>query len=95
MRIVECLRGRVPMRMELRPRFDYGAIAPMVELRVDGAAAFVGPDALHLSTPVELAIDDRVLTAEFTVPEGARERFTMSWHESWEPAPPTDDAEAA
>jgi GH15 family glucan-1,4-alpha-glucosidase len=95
MRVVHGLRGRVPMRMELRPRFDYGAIAPMVELRVDGAAAFVGPDALHLSTPVELAIDDRVLTAEFTVPEGARERFTMSWHESWEPAPPTDDAEAA
>jgi GH15 family glucan-1,4-alpha-glucosidase len=95
MRIVEGLRGRVPMRMDLRPRFDYGAIAPMVEPRVDGAAAYVGPDALHLSTPVELAIEDRALAAEFTVPEGARERFAMSWHESWEPAPPTDDAQAA
>jgi GH15 family glucan-1,4-alpha-glucosidase len=95
MRIVEGLRGRVPMRMELRPRFDYGAIAPVVEPRVDGAAAYVGPDALHLSTPVELAIEDRALTAEFSVPEGAKERFAMSWHESWEPAPPTDDAQAA
>jgi GH15 family glucan-1,4-alpha-glucosidase len=95
MRIVECLRGRVPMRMELRPRFDYGAIAPMVEPRVDGAAAYVGPDALHLSTPVELAIEDRALTAQFTVSEGASERFVMSWHESWQPAPPTDDAQAA
>jgi GH15 family glucan-1,4-alpha-glucosidase len=95
MRIVEGLRGRVPMRMDLRPRFDYGAIAPMVEPRVDGAAAYVGPDALHLSTPIELAIEDRALTAEFSVPEGARERFAMSWHESWEPAPPTDDAQAA
>jgi GH15 family glucan-1,4-alpha-glucosidase len=95
MRIVECLRGRVPMRMELRPRFDYGAIAPMVEPRVDGAAAYVGPDALHLSTPVELAIEDRALTAQFTVSEGASERFVMSWHESWQPAPPTGDAQAA
>jgi GH15 family glucan-1,4-alpha-glucosidase len=95
MRIVEGLRGRVPMRMELRPRFDYGAIAPMVEPRVDGAAAYVGPDALHLSTPLELTIEDRGLAAEFTVPEGARERFVMSWHESWEPAPPINDALAA
>jgi GH15 family glucan-1,4-alpha-glucosidase len=95
MRIVEGLRGRVPMRMELRPRFDYGAIAPMVEPRVDGAAAYVGPDALHLSTPVDLAIENRALTAEFSVPEGAKERFAMSWHESWEPAPPTDDGQAA
>ena len=82
MRIVEGRRGRVPMRMQVRPRFDYGAVAPMVEPRVDGAAAYVGPDALHLSTPVDLAIEDRALTAEFTVPEGARERFVMSWHES-------------
>jgi GH15 family glucan-1,4-alpha-glucosidase len=95
MRIVQGLRGRVPMRMELRPRFDYGAVAPMVEPRVDGAAAYVGPDALHLSTPIDLAIEDRALTAEFTVPEGAGERFVMSWHASWEPAPPTDDAQAA
>jgi GH15 family glucan-1,4-alpha-glucosidase len=95
MRIVKGLRGRVPMRMELRPRFDYGAVAPMVEPRVDGAAAFVGPDALHLSTPVALTVEDRTVTAEFTVPEGASERFVMSCHPSWKPAPATDDAEAA
>jgi GH15 family glucan-1,4-alpha-glucosidase len=95
MRIVECLRGRVPMRMELRPRFDYGAVAPMVEARVDGAGAFVGPDALHVSTPVDLSVEDHTVTAEFTLPEGASRRFAMSWHESWNPAPPTDDAEAA
>src|SRR5204862_5252851 len=94
MRIVEGLRGRVPMRMELRPRFGYGAIAPVVEPRVDGAAAYVGADALHLSTPVELTLADRSLRAEFAVPEGARERFVMSWHPSWESAPPPDDAEA-
>ena len=90
MRIVEGLRGRVLMRMELRPRFDYGAIAPVVEPRVDGAAAYVGADALHLSTPVELTLADRSLRAEFAVPEGARERFVMSWHPSWEGAPPAD-----
>ena len=30
MRVVEGLGGSIAMRMELRPRFDYGAVAPMV-----------------------------------------------------------------
>ena len=95
MRVVEGLGGSIAMRMELRPRFDYGAVAPMVEARVDGAAAYVGPDALHLSTPVPLGLEDRTITADFTIPEGARERFVLRWHESWDVAPPPDDAEAA
>ena len=36
MRIVEGVRGRVPMRMELALRPDYGSIMPWVELAPDG-----------------------------------------------------------
>ena len=39
MRIIEGLRGRVPMRMELALRPDYGAIKPWVERASDGAVA--------------------------------------------------------
>src|SRR5262245_20566877 len=42
-RIVEGVRGRVPMRMELVLRFDYGSVIPWVR-RVDGAlVATAGP----------------------------------------------------
>ena len=54
-RIVEGVRGRVPMRMDLRLRFDYGHIVPWVR-RVDAdLVAVAGPDAVWLRTPVELA----------------------------------------
>ena len=42
MRIVEGLRGRVPMRMELSLRPDYGSIKPWVEPASDGAIATAG-----------------------------------------------------
>ena len=54
-RIIEGLRGRVSMQMELIVRFDYGHIVPWVRLRKrsDGLEAVAGPDALILRTPVE------------------------------------------
>src|SRR2546425_8399077 len=54
-RIVEGLRGKVPMQMELIIRFDYGQIVPWVRRRkrFDGLEAIAGPDGLILRTPVE------------------------------------------
>src|SRR5438445_12604225 len=56
MRVVEGLRGRVPMRMELSLRPDYASIVPWVESEPDGVIATAGPDAFRLSTvlPPEL-----------------------------------------
>ena len=52
-RIVEGVRGRVDMQMELVIRFDYGSIVPWVR-NVEGTlVAIAGPDALLLRTPVE------------------------------------------
>jgi GH15 family glucan-1,4-alpha-glucosidase len=95
MRIVEGLRGRVPMRMELSLRPDYGSIRPWVELAPDGAHATAGPDAFRLSTPLPLQIEDATVRAEFTVAEGARERLTLTWHLSYEETPPVEDADSA
>jgi GH15 family glucan-1,4-alpha-glucosidase len=39
MRVIEGVRGRVPMRMELSLRPDYGSITPWVESWPDGADA--------------------------------------------------------
>jgi GH15 family glucan-1,4-alpha-glucosidase len=95
MRIVEGLRGRVPMRMELALRPDYGSISPWVERTPDGVVATAGPDAFRLSTPLPLHIEDGTAKAEFTAVEGARERVTLTWHLSYEETPPVEDADSA
>src|SRR5215207_4377693 len=95
MRIVEGLRGRVPMRMELSLRPDYGSIRPWVEHAADGVIATAGPDAFRLSTPLALEIDDGTATAQFEAVEGTRVRLTLTWHPSYEESPPVEDADSA
>jgi GH15 family glucan-1,4-alpha-glucosidase len=95
MRIVEGLRGRVPMRVELSVRPDYGSIKPWIELASDGALATAGPDAFRLSTPLPLHVEDGTVIAEFVAVEGARERLTLTWHLSYEETPPVEDADSA
>ena len=95
MRIVEGLRGRVPMRMELSLRPDYGSIRPWVEHAADGVIATAGPDAFRLSTPLALEIDDGTATAQFEAVEGTRARLTLTWHPSYEKSPPVEDADSA
>ena len=95
MRIVEGLRGRVPMRMELSVRPDYGSIKPWIELASDGVIATAGPDAFRLSTPLPLQVEDGTVTAEFVALEGAHERLTLTWHLSYEETPPVEDADSA
>src|SRR4030088_543521 len=48
MRIVEGIRGRVPVRMELALRPDYGSITPWAEHTSDGVVLTAGPDAFRL-----------------------------------------------
>jgi GH15 family glucan-1,4-alpha-glucosidase len=94
-RIVDGLRGRVPMRMVLALRPDYGAILPWVERVVDGVLVQAGPDAFHLSTPLELGVDRDATTAQFSALEGARQRFVLSWYPSHTEAPAVEDADSA
>ena len=86
-RVVEGVRGRVPMRMELTIRFDYGSIVPWVR-HVDGALhAVAGPDSVWLRTPVPVRGENWTTLADFTVAEGERAPFMLTWHASHRPAP--------
>jgi GH15 family glucan-1,4-alpha-glucosidase len=86
-RIVEGVRGRVPMRMELTIRFDYGSIVPWVR-HIDGALhAVAGPDSVWLRTPVPVRGENWTSLADFTVAEGERVPFMLTWHASHRPAP--------
>ena len=94
-RIVQGLRGHVLMRMQLIIRFGYGLNVPWVQGVPDGLVAQAGPDAVHLSTPVELRGENLTTVAEFTVQEGASERFVLSWFPSYGRPGRTEDAHAA
>jgi len=98
-RLVEGRRGRVAMRVELMIRFDYGSVVPWVR-RIDGAlVAVAGPDALRLVTPITLRGegegDGRRTVGEFTVGEGDRVPFVLTWHPSHEPCHDLIDAAEA
>jgi GH15 family glucan-1,4-alpha-glucosidase len=83
-RIIEGIRGKVSMQMELIIRFDYGQIVPWVRGRKpsDGIEAIAGPDGLILRTPVETHGKDLTTVAEFTVAKGDRIPFVLTWFAS-------------
>jgi GH15 family glucan-1,4-alpha-glucosidase len=91
-RIVEGVRGSVPMRMELVLRLDYGSIVPWVTSDEGGLCAVSGPDALRLSTPLEVHGDGLATVARFSVRQGERVPLLLDWHPSHLPAPARHDA---
>jgi GH15 family glucan-1,4-alpha-glucosidase len=94
-RIVEGLRGRVPMRSELVLRPDYGSIVPWIDQVPDGVLATAGPDSFHLSTSRPVSVDAGVAVVEFAAVEGSREPFVMAWHSSSERSPRVESASSA
>jgi len=94
-RIVEGRRGTVPMRLELIIRFDYGSIVPWVRHIEHGISAIAGPDMLRLITPVELQGKDLTTVADFTVADGQRIPFVLTWYPSHYREPEHVEAEPA
>ena len=94
-RIVEGLRGKVSMHMELIIRFDYGQIVPWVRKRHGGLEAIAGPDGLILRTPIETYGKDLTTVAEFTVAKGDRVPFVLTWFASHAEPPRKVNAEHA
>jgi GH15 family glucan-1,4-alpha-glucosidase len=74
-RIVEGVRGRVPMEMTMRLRFDYGSVTPWIRHRDGCLEAVAGPHAVWLRTPVALHAEDSATSARFTVSAGDRVPF--------------------
>jgi GH15 family glucan-1,4-alpha-glucosidase len=90
-RIVEGVRGRVEMCMELIVRFAYGRVVPWVR-KIDGRLhAIAGPDALVLATPVPLKGENMTTVGSFTVERGTRVPFVLTWHASYTEVPESPD----
>jgi GH15 family glucan-1,4-alpha-glucosidase len=84
-RIVEGMRGRVDMRMELRVRFDYGSIVPWVH-RCGGVLLLTaGPDTLELAASVAVEGENMHSVAAFCIGSGERETFVLNYRPSHAP----------
>ena len=96
-RIVEGRRGTVRMTLEMALRFDYGSSVPWVTRteRGEGIVAVAGPSLVALRGRVPLHGRDMKTVADFTVREGEKQAFTLSWRPSHLPPPPPIDVEAA
>jgi GH15 family glucan-1,4-alpha-glucosidase len=90
-RIVEGLRGTVPMTSELNIRFDYGLAVPWLRATSHGALAVAGPDAVVLRTDAPTDVTTGLVRSDFTVRAGQRQAFVLTWHRSFEEAPPRID----
>ncbi len=80
-RLLEGVRGRVRLGVELAPRFDYGEVRPWI--RRDGThrhAAAGGNDGLAVWSDVPLEASGRhTLRAAFTLSAGARAAFSLRY----------------
>ena len=95
-RLVVGRRGRVTMGVELILRFYYGAIVPWVTTLEDGSLrAVAGPDMVLLRSDVKLHGQDLTSVAEFTVEQGDRVSFVLTYSPSHYPPPKSVDARAA
>ncbi|MBD0317795.1 MAG: glycoside hydrolase family 15 protein [Thermoleophilia bacterium] len=76
-RRVLCVRGEMPFRLEIRPRFNYGRDEHELE-RSEHGVTFRSPAlTLALQSPVALAVDERDAYAEFTLRAGETATFVL------------------
>ena len=95
-RIVTGLRGRVEMDCEIILRFNYGAIVPWVNRMSDGRLrAIAGPDMVVIRSDVELRGVGLTTVSDFTIAEGDRATFVMTWGPSHRDPPETADPDRA
>ncbi len=94
-RIVEGVRGAVRVRMQMGVRFDYGDQIPWVTRHDHLLTATAGPNAVSLWTPAETRGEGMTTVSEFTLREGQRVPFSLTWYPSHESPPaPTDGSYA-
>ena len=82
-RVVEGVEGRVEVTSELRIRFDYGHVAPWVTVEGREVHAVAGPDALWLRASAPHEEVDGEIVSRFTVSEGERVPFVLTWTPSY------------
>jgi GH15 family glucan-1,4-alpha-glucosidase len=96
-RIVQGVRGRTRMHLDLAIRFDYGSSVPWVTRarHGHGLRAIAGPNLVVLHSQVPLHGRGLTTVADFTVGEGERICFVLTHGASYAADPVMPDAETA
>jgi GH15 family glucan-1,4-alpha-glucosidase len=95
-RIVRGIRGRVPMKMRLALRFDYGRTVPWVTRIEDGVLrAIAGPDMVVLRSTEELRGENLHTLSEFTINANETATFVLSYGPSYDDLPEPIDTDQA
>ncbi|MGC0772878.1 MAG: glycoside hydrolase family 15 protein [Candidatus Acidiferrum sp.] len=95
LRVVVGTKGQVQMNLKLVIRFDYGSVVPWVRRADRGISAIAGPDMLALRTDVPLRGENLKTVATFSVKEGERVPFELTWHPSHRDKPAALDVARA
>jgi GH15 family glucan-1,4-alpha-glucosidase len=94
-RIVEGIRGKVELRMEMALRFDYGRTMPWVTHIKGGVRAIAGPNLAILRASVPMHGENMKTVADFTVSRGDRVSFSLAYGSSYKPNPRKIDTKQA
>jgi GH15 family glucan-1,4-alpha-glucosidase len=76
-RRVLCIRGTMPLRARIAPRFDYGRNSHAVTETQTGVVFAAPSMTLSLTATIPVQHDHRDVTAEFTLTEGQAAVFTL------------------
>jgi GH15 family glucan-1,4-alpha-glucosidase len=82
-RVVEGVDGRVEITSELAIRFDYGHVQPWIIVEGREVLAVAGPDALWLRASAPHEETEGKIVTRFTVSEGERVPFVLTWTPSY------------
>lgn len=87
-RSIKGLDGKVKMKMEINPRFEYGDLIPLFLPRDDGVHIIKGPDLLYLRPEgAEVEVDDYKIISAFEIEKGKEVSFQLSYASSHEDPP--------
>ena len=82
-RIAEGLRGRTEWELVCAPRFEYGIVHPHASLRSERDGLLIGgPSALVVDASVPMERGDGRLVARFSLEEGERAWFSLTWRDA-------------
>jgi len=82
-RVVEGVGGTVEITSELAIRFDYGHVQPWIIVEGREVLAVAGPDALWLRASAPHEETEGKIVSRFTVSEGERVPFVLTWTPSY------------
>ena len=86
-RVVEGVEGRVEITSELGIRFDYGHVQPWIIVEGREVLAVAGPDALWLRASAPHEETGGRIVSRFSVSEGERVPFVLTWTPSYDERP--------